>query len=201
MTRSLCVGGAIAVSVCLLGALLAFAENEKEQPQPGEQERSVKESEVPAVALEALKKVASGASFTEFAEEIEHGHTFYEGSFKGPEGNVDALVTASGDLVELEESIPAAKVPAAVRAAAEKEAGRDAKPTFERKTLYLYELKYGKNGEGREVIFTADARVYVEGAPATSAAPKVKDHEEEDEEEEGRGKGKRKGRDKDDDDD
>jgi hypothetical protein len=114
--------------------------------------------------LAALKKLAGGAAFTEFAEEIEHGHKFYEGSWKGPDGNVDALVTEAGDVVEIEESIPAEKAPASVRAAAEKEAGKDVKVRYEKKTLYLYEIHFKKDGKGREMIFTADARRYHEEA-------------------------------------
>ncbi len=74
--------------------------------------------------------------------------------------NVDALVTESGDVVEIEESLPPARIPAAVRAAAEKRAGKDAK--FERKTLYLYEIHFKKNGKNQELIVTADARPYHE---------------------------------------
>lgn len=157
MTGRLRVVAAFALSACLAGGLLAYAQNKNEAE---EGERQVKQSEVPAAALAALKKVAGDASFTEFAEEIEHGHKFYEGSWKGPDGNVDALVTESGDVVEIEESMPAAKVPAAVRAAAEKQAGKDAK--YERKTVYLYEIHFKKDGKGQELIFTADARPYHE---------------------------------------
>ena len=69
---------------------------------------------MPAAALEGLKKIAGNASITEFAEEVEHGHKFYEGSWKGPDGNVDTLVTETGDVVEIEESLPSAKIPAPV---------------------------------------------------------------------------------------
>jgi hypothetical protein len=124
-------------------------------------ERTVKESEVPGPALAALKKLAAGAAFTEFAEEVEHGHTFYEGSWRGPHGNVDALVTPGGDIVEIEESMPPDGIPAGVRAAAEKEAGKEG-VAFERKTLYLYEIHWKKDGKGHEAIFTTDGRRYHE---------------------------------------
>lgn len=146
-----------------------------QQSQPaGEQERKVKEAEVPAAALAALKKAAGGAPFTEFAEEIEHGHTFYEGTFKGTDGEVDALVTAEGDLVEIEESIAAEKAPAAVRAPAEKAAGADAKLHFEKKTMILYEVHFRKDGKGREMILTPDGRRFYEHAAMSGepAAPK-----------------------------
>lgn len=125
-------------------------------------ERKVKESEVPKAALDALKKLAATAPITEFAEEVEGGHKFYEGSWKGPGGNVDALVTDAGDLVEIEEVVAADKVPAAVRAAAEKEAGKDAGLTFEKKTMVLYEIHFKKGDKAQEMIFTPDARRYHE---------------------------------------
>jgi len=90
---------------------------------------------VPKAALEALKKFADMATINEFAEEIELGHKFFEGSWTGPSGKVDCLVTEAGDLVEMEEVISADKVPAAARAAAEKEAGKHAKLAWEKKTL------------------------------------------------------------------
>lgn len=146
------------VAVCVV-AVFVVAEDKK---QPLEQERSVKESEVPAAAMAALKKLAGAAPFTEFAEEIEHGHKFYEGSWKGPDGNVDALVTEAGDLVEIEEETPSAKVPAAARAEAEKAAGKDAKLSWEKKTFVMYEVHYKKDGKGQEMILTPDGRTFHE---------------------------------------
>lgn len=151
-----------------------------QQSQPGgEQEREVKEAEVPPAALAALKKVAGGAPFTEFAEEIEHGHTFYEGTFKGLDGNVDALVTAEGDLVEIEESISAEKVPAAVRAAVQKVAGADVKPRFEKKTMILYEAHFRKDCKGREMILTPDGRRFYEDAATRGDVRAAKPGDEE----------------------
>lgn len=128
----------------------------------GDYEKKVKEADVPKAALDALKKLANGAAFTDFAEEVEHGHKYYEGSWKGPDGNVDGLVTEAGDVVELEESIPADKAPGIVRGAAERDAGKDAKVSYERKTVYLYEIHYKKGGKGHETIFMADGRVFHE---------------------------------------
>ncbi len=144
----------------------------------GDYEKKVKEGDVPKAALDALKKLANGAAFTEFAEEVEHGRKYYEGSWKGPDGNVDGLVTESGDVVEIEESIPADKSPATVRAAAEKEAGKDAKISFERKTVYLYEIHYKKDGKGHESIFMADGRAFHEEGDKKGQADKDDDDDE-----------------------
>lgn len=72
----------------------------------GESERQITKEEVPEAALATLKKLAGRAEITEFAEESEQGHTFYEGSWKSQSGaNMDVLVTKSGALVEIEEQV------------------------------------------------------------------------------------------------
>jgi len=150
----------MAAGCLVLGAVLARGQ-EKSAP-PVEQERKVAENEVPKAALESLKRISAGAAITEFAEEIERGQKFYEGSWKGPNGSIDALVTEAGDLVELEEVIAVDKVPAAPRAEVEKEAGKDAKITWEKKTYILYEAHYKKDGRGREVLLSPDGRRHQE---------------------------------------
>jgi len=147
------------VAIALLGGVIAFAQTKS---APLEQERKVKEAEVPKAALDALKEMADKATITEFAEEMEHGHKFFEGTWTGPNGSVDCLVTETGDLVEIEETIPADKVPAATRAAAEREAGKDAKLTWEKKTVVMYEVHYKKGDKGQEMILTPDGRRYHE---------------------------------------
>jgi len=124
-----------------------------------ESERKVTQAEVPAAALATLKKLAAGAEITEFAEEVEHGHTFYEGSWKGPSGgNMDVLVTPDGDLVEIEEQVSTDKIPSATLRAARKAAGKDAELAFEKKTMILYEVKFRKANRRHELLLTPDGR-------------------------------------------
>ncbi len=131
----------------------------REKPTAGEIERRITESEVPAAALAALKKLAAGAKITEFAEEIEHGQTFYEGSWKSAAGvGTDVLVTKTGDLVEVEEKIPLDKVPAAVVKAARRAAGKSAQLSCEKKTMILYEIKFTKAGSRHELLLSPDGR-------------------------------------------
>jgi hypothetical protein len=136
---------------------------EEEEAEAGrrgkETERQVTGAEVPKAALAALKKLAAGAQITEFAEEVEYGHTFYEGSWKAPSGaNMDVLVTPTGDLVEIEERIAAEEVPAAVLAAARKAAGKNTPLAFEKKTMLLYEVKFAKKDRRHELLLTPDGR-------------------------------------------
>ncbi|RKY06660.1 MAG: hypothetical protein DRP66_08355 [Planctomycetota bacterium] len=129
----------------------------------GETERKVTAAEVSKAALATLKKMARGAKITEFAEEIEHGSTFYEGSWKGRKGaDVDVLVTDAGALVEIEQQIAADKVPAAALKAARKAAGKNVKLACERKTMVLYEIKFRKGDGHCELLLTPDGRLVEE---------------------------------------
>ncbi len=151
-------GKTIEIKVAPDGTLLE-KEEEKQKSKSEEQERAVTEAEVPAPALAALKKLAGGAKISEFAEEIEHGSTFYEGSWKTAAGsNVDALVTLAGDLVEIEEQVAPDQVPAAVLAAVRKLSGPDARLFCEKKTMILYEVKFRKGDQRHEILYTPDGR-------------------------------------------
>jgi hypothetical protein len=172
------VGGACAL---LIAGSLAQAQGTPAPTKPtpskpvqSESEREVKESAVPKAALDALKRHANNATLTEFAEEVEHGHTFYEGSYKGASGHVDVLVTDTGDLVEIEEAIAADKAPAVVQAEARKAAGKDARLRFEKKTMVLYEVHYKQGDEGHEIILTPDGRP----VPEKGAKEAAKDKDE-----------------------
>ena len=125
----------------------------------GEFERKVSKEDVPKAALATLKKLAGRAKITEFAEEIEHGHTFYEGSWKSRSGaNIDVLVTKSGALVEIEEQVDTDKVPSAVLKAARKAAGKGTRLVCEQKTMILYEVKFSKDNTRHELLLTPDGR-------------------------------------------
>ena len=130
----------------------------KADPPAGGQERKVKEAEVPKVALAALKKQAGANAITEYSEEIEHGCKYYEGSWKGPNGHVDVLVTEAGDLVEIEEGVGIDTLPKAVVDAARKAAGKDAALRCEKKTSVTYEVKFVTGKTRHELLMTPDGR-------------------------------------------
>ncbi len=135
----------------------AKKKDEEKNGDKGEFERKVNASKVPAAALAALKKLADGAKITEFAEEAEFGHTFYEGSWKNRSGaNMDVLVTQTGDLVEIEQQMDIEKVPAAAVKMARKAAGKDVELAFEKKTMILYEVKFKKGNNLHELLLTPD---------------------------------------------
>ncbi len=157
----------IVLAVVLCAATYARKSQEKgEQPstprvvEESQHERQITEAQVPEAALAALKKLAAGAKFTGFAEEVEYGSTFYEGSWKTPSGaNMDVLVTPTGALVEIEEQINTDKVPAEVLNVVREAAGKDTELMFEKKTTIQYEVKFGKDEHGREMLLTPDGRL------------------------------------------
>lgn len=146
--------------IVLAAGLVGFARNRDE---PGEGERRVKESAVPPRALATLKKLARGEKIRQFEEETENGQTYYEGSWKTTGGKVDVLVTAAGDLVEVEETVPQSEVPKPVLEQVRRTAGPGTKLHFEKKTLTLYEVHYQQGGRQHEVLFSPDGRIQKEG--------------------------------------
>ena len=191
--------------IALVGAMLcvaAYAKKDKKKEKQtsaakaGEFERKVAKEEVPAAALAMLKKLANDAKITEFAEEIEYGNTFYEGSWKARSGaNVDVLVTQAGDLVEIEKQIDIKKVPAAVLKAVRKAASKDAQLAFEKKTMILYEVKFRKGDSRYELLMTPDDRRVEE------EVNKGSQNDEDDDKGDDKDKKKDKGKDGDDDND
>jgi len=136
-----------------------------EEAEAAEAERKVTEADIPAAALAALKKLAAGAEITEFAEEVEYDHTFYEGSWKSASGtNMDVLVTPTGDLMEIEEQMSIDNVPAAALKVAQKAAGKETELASEKKTMILYEFRFQKGGSEQELILTPDGRRFNEEA-------------------------------------
>jgi excinuclease UvrABC nuclease subunit len=143
----------------------AKKKDEDNKEGKAEFERKVNASNIPAAALAALKKIANGAKIIEFAEEIEFGHTFYEGSWKHRSGaNMDVLVTQTGDLVEIEQEMDIDQVPKATLKMARKAAGKDAELAFEKKTMILYEVKFKKGDSRHELLLTPDGRTVEEEA-------------------------------------
>ncbi len=131
---------------------------------PGEEsERKVKESEVPAAALAALKAVAKDAKLMGFEEEKANGITYYEAEWKDGAGKKEAKVTADGELMEIEESVSLSAVPKAVVDAAKKIAGADAAIHVEKMTAFYYEVEYRKGMKQHEIIIMPDGRTHEGG--------------------------------------
>lgn len=137
--RLTCVG---LVTLCCLFLAAGVAAQE-------DQEKKITRKEVPAPVLAAFAKAFPKAQAVGFAQEKEDGKTVYEVESK--EGTVHRDVTffADGNLVVVEESLPAADLPAAVKATASKESPQGtihlAEKLLRGKTIeYELHMKEGK---------------------------------------------------------
>ena len=164
MLRKFAFVAGVSVSALLLAGLIALAQEKPKEGKKGKEmgkemkmekegEKAVKiqEAQVPPAALAAIKKIAGTAKIDEFKEKTKHDQKIYKAEWKGAEGEMEVAVTATGDLLATEEPVMADKVPAAVKAAAEKEAGPGAKIEFEKKTVILYEAKFKKGDKEEEL--------------------------------------------------
>ena len=170
----------IAVGIMLGAVALAARGEKKAAVQETGTERVVTEAEVPAAAMETLRKLAAGAKIVAFAEESENDHVFYEGSWETAAGaNMDVLVDRAGALVEIEERMEAGQVPQAVRELALKTAGKSVPLLFEKKTKILYEVKFEDADGEHELLLTPDGSRVEEGVEKGKANDDADDEEEE----------------------
>ncbi len=148
---------AVGAVLLLTGLQAKTSANPSGQPAGAEHERVVKESEVPAGAVAAIKRMAGGAQIAKYEEEMENGETFYEGQWKGANGKMEVLVTAQGDVVEMEEVVTADAVPAAVAATAKAAAGSN-ELQYEKVTEVHYKAKYKQGDQRHKLVVSPTGR-------------------------------------------
>lgn len=168
-------------AVILFAAIVCVAAYAPQVAEADKSEREVSEAEVPATVMATLKKLAGGAKITQFAEEVDNGQTFYEGSWQTRSGaDMDVLVTQTGDLMEIEEQVSADKVPAAILKVATKVTGSGAPLAMEKRTIILYEVKFQKGGRQHELMLTPDGRrIEVEAGQGNSNREERDEHHDE----------------------
>lgn len=84
-----------------------------------EQEKKISKKELPAPVLAAFKKAYPKASIKGLNEEKKDGKTYFEIESKDGKLERDLLYLADGSVVEIEESVAVADLPAAVKGAVE----------------------------------------------------------------------------------
>ena len=115
---------------------------------------------IPAAARAAILQEAGGNAITGVEQETEDGVTRYEAEWTANGVEHEVAVLADGALVETEEVVTLAQVPAAVRATIEKEFGKGAKVAVEKKMVVLYEAEGKSHGEGKEIVILPSGRVH-----------------------------------------
>lgn len=122
---------------------------------PAEEQQNSAWGHIPAKARTALIKLAGDARITEMEREREHGVVLYEAEWITAQGREqEAVVTADGDLVEIEEEIDAKDVPPRVQAEVARLFPGAARFEYEKVMIVAYEIEATVNGREREVLIT-----------------------------------------------
>jgi len=111
--------------------------------------------QVPAAVREALLRLATGGQILEIERETEDGAVLYEAEWVVNGHKTEGKVTASGDLVELEEKVDAEKVPTAVKTVVAQEFPAGATVQYEKVMVVFYEAEGKVDGREKEVLITA----------------------------------------------
>lgn len=123
-----------------------------EEDDDAESQDKAKPSEA---ARGALQDLAGAGETLSIKVEKENGVPVFEGAW-GVEGAArEAVVTAAGDVVEQEQQISFASLPAPVQLAATKLLPSGAEPKVELKTVTLYEVEVEIAGKEKEWLFSA----------------------------------------------
>ena len=123
------------------------------------QETKIARKDVPAAVIAAFEKAYPKATIRSYAKEVEKGREVYE--IESVEGNMtrDILYSADGKALEIEESVEAGQLPAAVRQALERGHPKATIVKAEKLTrgaFVGYELKV-KTTDGEKATVTFDA--------------------------------------------
>ncbi len=126
------------------------------------QEKKIKRSDLPAAVEKTVVAQSQGATIVGFAEEKEHGKTFYEVEMKVNGHSKDVLIDPSGAVVEVEEEVAMDSLSPAVKSGLVAKAGKGKLVLVESLTkndkLVAYEAQVEKAGKKSEVQVGPDGK-------------------------------------------
>jgi hypothetical protein len=99
-------------SICAMLAVPAFT-----------QEKKLKKSELPAAVQKTVDELSQGATVRGFSTEEENGQTIYEAQLSVKGRNRDVSMGAGGEVLEVEDQVDFASLPAPVQEGLKKKAG------------------------------------------------------------------------------
>ena len=144
---------AITVTVVTAGASFTTAAPGARQDK--DEEKRVRMKDLPAAVQKTVREQSQGAVIRGLARETENGKTNYEVELRVNGHNKDVLIDPSGAVVEVEEQVTLASLPAAVRTAIEQNAGGGkivgVESITEGNVLTSYEAHVRKAGKSREI--------------------------------------------------
>jgi uncharacterized membrane protein YkoI len=158
------LAAAFTVAVILTGASLAPAATKASQKEEGgEQESHVKMKDLPAAVQQTVREQSKGATIRGLSREVENGETNYEVELRVNGHNRDVLIDPNGAVVEVEEQVTLASLPAAVRTAIDQNAAGGRVVLVESLTksgsLMWYEAHVKKGGKSREIKINPEGQL------------------------------------------
>ena len=145
---------AFLLSVSLVLCATAFAQNS---------EKSVKMKDLPQAVRKTVQEQSKGATLRGLAKEVEDDQIFYEVELKVNGHNKDVLIDPSGAVVEIEEQVALASLPAEVQATIKKGAGAGKITAVESITknnaFEAYEAHVTRAGKKSEIKVAPDGKL------------------------------------------
>jgi hypothetical protein len=141
--------------------VLAVALTVAMQQEP-EQEQRVTRRDLPAAVTRTVAAQARGATIRGYSREKEHGQTFYEVALRVNGHSRDVLMDTTGAVVEVEEQVDIATLPAAVREGLLAAAGSGKLRSVESVTRggqTAYEGHVNTNGKWSEITVGPDGKL------------------------------------------
>jgi uncharacterized membrane protein YkoI len=146
------------VALSLLSFFILVTSNALSQ----DYEKRVKMKDLPKPVQRTVLEQSKGATLRALSKEVEKGKTFYEAELRVNGHNKDLLIDPTGAVVEVEEEVPLASVPAAVRATIAQNAGRgrivNVESVTRNSSVVAYEAHI-KAGRWAEIKVAADGKL------------------------------------------
>jgi hypothetical protein len=147
--------GAFLFSLSLVFCATALAQNS---------EKKVTMKDLPEAVRKTVEEQSKGATLRGLAKEVEDGKTFYEAELKVNGHNKDVLIDPTGAVVEIEEQVTLASLPANVRVTIQKAAAGKGKvlsveSITKNNTLEGYEAQISRAGKKSEIKVAPDGQL------------------------------------------
>jgi uncharacterized membrane protein YkoI len=157
-----------ALSLTLL-ATVATRAADKAGPEP--KEKKLQKADVPKVVLDTVTRKYPKATMTTFEQELADGKLIYEIAIDTGKGKMDVEVSPEGRIVAEESTLPAAALPAPVKAGIAaskykswKMKGAELVIKNEQQDEPLYEVVFTQKQEKLEVVFDKTGAITAEEA-------------------------------------
>jgi len=126
------------------------------------QDKRIKRSALPPAVQQAVREQTEGATIRGFSQERENGQTMYEAELTVRGRTRDVLMDSTGAVVEVEQQVTMASLPAAVAAGLKAQAGKGritkVQTITKHGTLVAYEARVVTGGKRSEIQVGPDGK-------------------------------------------